>query len=337
MAANLRDVARRADVSVPTASRVLSGADYPVGADLRTRVERAARELDYVPNAQAQTLLQGNAGTVGVLAGDVGDPYFSEIINGIHAVATARKLLVTICNSNRDVARELEYFRLLQAHRTGIVIIAGSELADETYKRGMAARSRSFQAGGGRVIAVGNPFLEADHVLVDNVAGGRALGEHLLAFEHREIGVVAGDAKVLSTVDRIAGLRAAIENAGGVVHVRYGSASRDGGYIGAQELLKDHPEITAVVGSADQMAIGAMAFLRQAGRTVPGDLSIAGFNDIAGCEDVVPALTSVRLPLREMGAAALELATTPAPPAKPLERQLSTELIVRGSTGPARR
>ncbi|GLY71561.1 LacI family DNA-binding transcriptional regulator [Amycolatopsis taiwanensis] len=337
MAANLRDVARRAGVSVPTASRVLSGADYRVSDDLRARVERAARELDYVPNAQAQALLQGNAGTVGVLAGDVRDPYFSEIINGVHAAATVRKLLVTICNTDRDVARELEYFRLLQAHRTGIVIIAGSELDDETYKRGMAARSRSFQNSGGRVIAVGNPFLEADHVLVDNVAGGRALGEHLVALGHREIGVVAGDAKVLSTVDRIAGLREALEGAGGMVHVRYGSASREGGYAGAQELLKDHPGSTAIVGSADQMAIGALTFLRHAGRTVPGDISIAGFNDIAGCEDVVPALTSVRLPLTEMGAIALELATTPAPPDKPLVRELSTELIVRESTGRARR
>ncbi|WP_433410190.1 LacI family DNA-binding transcriptional regulator [Saccharomonospora azurea] len=336
MAATLRDVARRARVSVSTASRVLSGADYPVGADLRSRVERAARELDYVPNAQAQALLQGTVGTVGVLAGDVRDPYFSEIINGIHAAATARKLLVTICNTDRDVDRELEYFRLLQAHRTGAVIVAGSELSDETYKRGMAARSRAFQDSGGRVIAVGNPFLEADHVLVDNIAGGRALGEHLVAHGHREIGVAAGDSTVLSTMDRIAGLRAALESVGGVVHVRYGEASREGGRLGARDLLERHPGITAIVGSADQMAIGALAFLRKAGVAVPDDVSVAGFNDIVGCEDVVPALTSVRLPLRDMGEAALELATTPAPSEEPLVRRLGTELIMRDSTGPAR-
>src|SRR5690625_2366097 len=99
MSVNLKDVAKRAGVSVPTASRVLSGSDYPVLPELRRRVQDAATELDYVPNAQAQGLLRGNTGMIGVLAGDVGDPYFSEMVNGIHDRATAENLLVTICHT----------------------------------------------------------------------------------------------------------------------------------------------------------------------------------------------------------------------------------------------
>src|SRR5699024_3948609 len=102
MAVTLKDVAQRAGVSVPTASRVLSGSSYPVVSEQRERVEEAAHELDYVPNAQAQGLLRGNTGTIGVLVGDVGDPYFSEIVNGIHERATAENLLVTICHTERD-------------------------------------------------------------------------------------------------------------------------------------------------------------------------------------------------------------------------------------------
>jgi len=337
MAVKLRDVARRAGVSAPTASRVLSGSDYPVAAELRERVERAAHELDYVPNAQARALLRGNQGSVGVLVGEVDDPYFSEIVNGIQEVAAARHLLVTICHTRRDVDRELEYFRLLQAHRTGIVIIAGSGLTDGRYISAMAARSRSFESAGGRVVAIGDPLFDVDRVLADNRSGAHQLGAHLAGLGHREIGVVAGDPAVASTLERVAGLRETVGAVGGTLVVRHGPATRDGGHDGAAELLARHPGLTAIVGTADQMAIGALAHLREARRAVPEGLSVAGFNDIAVARDLVPALTTVRLPLRAMGAAALEMALAAAPTAEPLVSELGTELVVRGSTGPAPR
>ncbi|MPV36480.1 LacI family DNA-binding transcriptional regulator [Georgenia subflava] len=336
MAVNLRDVARRAGVSTPTASRVLSGSDYPVAPELRERVEQAARELDYVPNAQAQALLRGNPRTVGVLVGEVDDPYFSEIVNGIQAVATTHHLLVTICNTKRDIDRELEYFRLLQAHRTGVVIIAGSGLIDDRYTEAMTARTRSFQQSGGRVVAIGDPLFDVDRVLVDNAPGARELGAHLVGLGHRDVAMLAGAANVASTVERVAGLREAVERAGGTLHVRHGSPTRDGGWSGAAEVLAAHPEVTALVGSADQMAIGALAHLRAQGRAVPGEVSVAGFNDIAIAKDLEPSLTTVRLPLQEMGRSALELATTPAPDEEYLVRTLATELVVRRSTAAAR-
>ncbi|WP_277050577.1 LacI family DNA-binding transcriptional regulator, partial [Ruania albidiflava] len=182
---NLRDVAHRAGVSVPTASRVLSGSDYPVAQNLRARVVEAARELDYVPNAQAQALLRGDPRTVGVLVGTVDDPYFSEIVNGVQDVATAQHLLVTICNTDRDIDRELEYFRLLQAHRTGYVIVAGSGLVDPRYVAEMGSRIRSFTASGGRAVAIGHPQVEVDRVVTDNTGGAEQLGRHLTALGHR--------------------------------------------------------------------------------------------------------------------------------------------------------
>ncbi|UFU05008.1 LacI family DNA-binding transcriptional regulator [Ruania halotolerans] len=326
---NLRDVARHAGVSVPTASRVLSGSDYPVAEQLRTRVLAAADELDYVPNAQAQGLLTGNPGTVGVLVGTVDDPYFSEIVNGVQDVATARHLLVTICNTERDVDRELAYFRLLQAHRTGIVIIAGSGLQDARYIEGMTGRVRSFERSGGRVVAIGHPLIDVDRVLADNAGGAQDLGRHLTGLGHREVGVLAGVAEVNSTVERLNGLRESIDGAGGRLHLRHGAPTRDEGYLGAGELLEAHPEITALVGTADQMAIGATSWLRDHGRDVPEEIAVAGFNDIAVSRDL--DLTSVRLPLRDMGVMALEVALSPAPE-DPVVRELETELIVRGTT-----
>lgn len=337
MAVNLKDVANRAGVSVPTASRVLSGSDYPVLPELRRRVEIAAEELDYVPNAQAQGLLRGNTGMIGVLAGDVGDPYFSEMVNGIHEVATRRQLLVAICQTERDIDQELAYFKMLQAHRAAVVILAGSGLDDDGYRERVSARSRSFMASGGRVVTIGTPILNVDNVRVDNTLGAVDLAQHLVDLGHRKVGVLAGPANVGSTVERLDGLRRVIESAGGALWVRHGAPTRDDAYGGARELLTESPEITAVVGSADQMAMGAMAWLRDQGRSVPQDVSVAGFNDIDVARDLTPALTTVRLPLREMGEAALTIALeAPSEDGAGAVRWLNTELLVRKSTGPVR-
>ncbi|MGH3585323.1 MAG: LacI family DNA-binding transcriptional regulator [Pseudonocardia sp.] len=333
MAVNLRDVARRAGVSVPTASRVLSGSDYTVAAELRERVERAAAELRYVPNAHARALLGGALSTVGVLAGDVGDPYFSQIIDGVQELASRHRMLVTICNTGRDVDRELEYFTLLHTHRAGVVIIAGSELRDERYRSGLQERVRSFLTTGGKVVAIGHPDLDVDRVLVDNALGGRELGTHLAELGHREVGVLAGVAHLASTIERVDGLASAVRARGGTVHVRHGPATRDGGREGARQLLAEHPGITALVGTADQMAVGAMAHLRGAGVPVPDRVSVAGFNDILIARDVTPPLTTVRLPLEEMGATALRLAMDASGAGAPRTRRLTTQLVVRGSTG----
>ncbi len=331
MSVSLRDVAERAGVSVATASRVLSGSDYPVRATLREKVQEAAAALDYVPNAQAQGLLAGRSNTVGVLVGEVGDPYFATMVNGIHDVATEQNLLVTICGTARDMDRELAYFRLLQAHRTGIVILAGSGMIDETYATAMAARTRSFVASGGRVVAIGDPAAKVDRVLVDNRAGMRLLGDHLVSLGHRRVGMVAGNPGLASTQERIAGVREAIENAGGEVHVRHVPQTREGGLDGAAALCAEHPNLTAVVGSADQMALGAMQFIRDQGRRIPEDVAVAGCNDISAAQDAYPQLTSVRLPLREMGATALRLALADAS-AEPVTRLFEPTLVVRGST-----
>lgn len=337
MSVNLKDVAKHAGVSVPTASRVLSGSDYPVLPELRDRVLRAAEELDYVPNVQAQGLLRGTTGMIGVLAGDVGDPYFSEMINGIHAVAFERRLLVAICQTERDIEQELAYFKMLQAHRAAVVILAGSGLDDEDYRRRVTARTNSFLATGGRVVSIGTPIADVDNVRVDNTAGAVDLAQHLVDLGHRHVGVLAGPANVGSTVERLGGLRQVIEAAGGTVNVRHGSPTRDDAYGGAGEMLADHPEVTALVGSADQMAMGAMAWLRDQGIDVPGEVSVAGFNDIDVARDLTPALTTVRLPLRTMGEAALTIALDESSAdSHSAVRWLNTELLVRKSTGPVR-
>src|SRR5699024_2673051 len=143
-------------------------------------------------------------------------------------------------------------------------------------------------------------------VVTDNTGGAEQLGRHLTALGHRHVGVLVGVASVSSTIERLAGLRAAIQASGGTLHLRHGEPTMDSGYTGAGELLDAHPQCTARLGIADQMAIGALSRLRVHDRLVPVQVSVAGVNDIA-----VPRalqLISVRLPLRQMGAPSLQIA-----------------------------
>jgi LacI family transcriptional regulator len=333
MVVTLKDVADRAGVSSATASRVLSGSDYPVNDEMRRRVEAAATELDYVPNAQAQGLLFGNPRSVGIVVGDVGDPYFSAMIDGVQGLATELQYLLTVVNTHRSLRHELDAFRALRAHRVGIAILAGSGLANEQYTESMTVALKAAKESGEVVVVVGRHSLGVDvaNVSVDNVKAGALLGRHLHELGHRRVGVLAGRMDLTSTIDRLEGLRSVL---GAGLVVREVQATRDGGWEGAGALLAEFPEITALVGTADQMAIGAMVRLREHGVPVPGAVSVAGCNDIWVSRDLDPGLTTVRLPLQEMGEAALQLGIA-ARDGRTSQVELPVSLVVRGSTGPA--
>ena len=335
MVANLMDVARRAGVSVATASRVLSGSNYPVSEDTRRRVEASAAELHYIPNAQAQGLLRGNPRAVGVVVGDVGDPYFSEMIAGLQTLATELQYLVTVINTRRSVQLELDAVRVLRANRVGISIIAGSGLVEAEYAAAMTSALSAAIDAGEAVVTIGRHALgvEVSGVSVDNVQAGLLLGDHLKRLGHRNVAVLSGSMNLTSVVDRVEGLR---QSLGSGLVVREVVATRDGAWAAMEPLLDAHPDLTAVVGTADQMAMGALAWLRSKDISVPGMISVAGVNDIWVAKDMTPSLTTVRLPLAEMGATALRLGIG-ALKGKIEHKRLPVELVVRGSTGVARR
>jgi LacI family transcriptional regulator len=334
MVVNLKSVAKHAGVSVATASRVLSGSEYPVNEEMRRRVEASANELKYIPNAQAQGLLLGNPRAVGVVVGDVGDPYFSEMIDGLQAVATELQYMVTVVNTHRSLRHELDAFRALRAHRVGIAILAGSGLVQAEYGEAMTLALTAAREAGESVVTVGRHALglELPTVYVDNVEAGRLIGEHLRDLGHQDVGVLAGSMDLTSTVDRVEGLRSVF---GDRLVVREITPTRNGGWEATGPMLRDHPDLTALVGTADQMATGAISWLRENGRQVPADLSVVGCNDIWVARDLVPSLTTVRLPLQEMGAAALRLGIA-AREGHVSQEKLEIRLVVRDSTGPAR-
>ncbi|MFH8841163.1 LacI family DNA-binding transcriptional regulator [Streptomyces sp. NPDC017868] len=344
MTVTLADVAARARVSPATVSRVLNG-NYPVAASTRERVLRAVDELDYVLNGPASSLAAATSDLVGVLVNDIADPFFgimaSAAQSAIGESATGRgggEKLAVVCNTGGSPERELTYLTLLQRQRAAAVILMGGSLEDPEHLAATAGKLTKLAGAGTRVVLCGRPPAPGDAsaaaLVFDNRTGGRLLTEHLLGLGHRRIGYVAGPTDRTTTRHRLEGHREALAAAGvpegPTVHGPYDRAS---GYGATAELLARDPHLTAVVAANDTVALGVCAALRERGLYIPGDVSVAGFDDLPFSVDAVPALTTVRLPLHETGVRAGRLAMrAEEPPAGGVEA-VPGELVVRGSTG----
>ncbi|MFF6777689.1 LacI family DNA-binding transcriptional regulator [Streptomyces sp. NPDC012637] len=258
--------------------------------------------------------------------------------------------LAVVCNTGGSPARELTYLTLLQRQRAAAVILTGGSLEDPEHLAAVTAKLSRLAEAGTRVVLCGRPPLGeptaggpagepavAATLAFDNRTGARRLTEHLLALGHRRIGYVAGPENRTTTRHRLEGHRAALAAAGvaegPTAHGRYDRAS---GYEATAELLDRDPDLTAVVAANDTVALGVCAALRDRGLSIPGDVSVAGFDDLPFAIDAVPPLTTVRLPLHEAGARAGRLALgTEAPPAGGVAT-IAAELVVRGSTAAPR-
>ncbi|WP_327236550.1 LacI family transcriptional regulator [Streptomyces sp. NBC_01317] len=359
MTVTLADVAARARVSPATVSRVLNG-NYPVAATTRERVLRAVDELDYVLNGPASSLAAATSDLVGILVNDIADPFFGIMagaaqteIGGQEGTGRAGgEKLAVVCNTGGSPERELTYLTLLQRQRAAAVVLTGGALEDPDHIAAMASKLAKLADAGTRVVLCGRPPLPDGEAIVaalafDNRGGGRRLTEHLLALGHRKIGYVAGPAERTTTRHRLEGHRAAL-GAGGFGGVDgvglgdqelltvHGPYTRRSGYEATLELLRRAPDLTAVIGANDTVALGACAAVRDQGLRIPQDISVAGFDDLPFSVDAMPALTTVRLPLYEAGARAGRLAMgTEAPPPGGIAT-IGAELMVRGSTGAAR-
>ncbi|WP_433382893.1 LacI family DNA-binding transcriptional regulator [Actinoplanes sp. CA-142083] len=330
--ATLADVARHAGVSTATASRIINGSPKPVADALRARVLAAVAELKYVPNAHAQMLARSHRSAVGVIVHDVSDPYFAEITRGLQRVAEADGRLAIICNSYREPDRELEYIDLLHAHQVAAIVIAGSGYLDAPTAARLDDRLRAFEATGGRIAVIGRHEHTGDAVMPDNEEGGFLAASHLFDLGHSEIAVIAGPAYLTTTADRLTGVRRAVRKyrhklpKERIVHSDF---TRDGGVAVTQRILAEFPAVTAIAALNDSMAVGALAALRDAGRRV----AVVGFDDMPIARDVTPSLTSVRLPLTELGERAMRLALGAAAD-EPRVEHVPAELVRRESTWP---
>lgn len=328
----LIDVAREAGVSLATASRSLNGSARKVNEEYRQRVLEAAARLNYSPNFSAQAVARGATTTVALLVADIADPYFSSIASGLVAEADRDGLIVTMAATERSPERELELVRQLRGQRPRVIILAGSRRTDEPSGGALADELDAYERAGGRVVLISRNEYDFLTVLVNNREGGEQLARELVRIGYRKFAVITAP-ELRTAADRIDGFRAGLAAAGGtlddeaLISVDF---TRDGGYEGMRTLIdRGLDGVEAVFAANDVMAVGALSAVRDAG-LVPGrDLAVAGYDDIQTVRDVTPPLTTVRIPLEELGRRALQLALDD--PGIDTSA-ISTEVVLREST-----
>jgi LacI family transcriptional regulator len=226
--------------------------------------------------------------------------------------AEERGLMVTIGSTERRPAREAALVRVLRGQRPRSVIIVGSRWAEAGPEGELGDELTAFERGGGRVTMISQPHLPFRTVEIRNEEGAAALAERLIRHGYRSAAILTGPAGLITAQERTRGFAQAFAAHGHPIDDRWlvpGDFTRDGGFLGAAELRRRGlAEIELIFAVNDLMAVGAMAYLRSAGVRLPQDVAVAGFDDISSLRDVIPALTTVSLPLELIGRRAVELA-----------------------------
>jgi len=331
----LHDVAREAGVSYATASRALNGSDRTVRAENVTRVQAAAAKLGYAPHLSAQAIARGSTSTAALVVSDVDDPYFSSIAAGVTEAAEAAGLIVTMAVADRSPALELQIIRTLRGQRPRAIVIAGSRIEGAETRTALIEELTAYRTAGGRIALITQDDLPFDTLAIDNHGGAYRLARALVDRGYRRFAVLHGADAIRSSHDRRTGFAAGLHEAGLALDPRHSievAFTREGGIDGARRLVEQGmDDVDAVFAVNDMMAIGAMTAFRDAGLTPGLDVAIAGFDDIGSTVDVMPSLTTVRVPLREIGVTALELALSGTDHGVV---PIATEVILRDSTPP---
>jgi len=332
------DVARKAGVSITTASRVLNNVDYPVAAATRRRVEAAARELHYSPSALARALVTRRSGIVGVLVGDMVDPYFAEIARGVEDAARRAGYLVAVCNTDRDPETERRYIATLSDYHVDALIFIGGDIVSPTVQRKLKQQLALAAKRGTLAVACAGEHANLPTIDIDHDAAARDMTDYLLSLGHRRIGFIGGPRDVSTSGQREAGFRGALADRG--LHpslVIDADFTYSGGFEAAKRLLVDHTP-TAIFAANDQMALGALNAARALELGVPADVTVVGFGDTGAAEHAAPALTTVSMPRHQLGHSAMQsLLTAIAAKTTRIEsRRLPYRVVLRESSAPPR-
>lgn len=302
----LEQVADLAGVSRATASRAVNGGNR-VSAHSLAAVQAAVRTLGYSPNPAARSLVTRRTDSVAVVVPEpdervFADPFFARTLRGVNQILSERdlQLVLLMARPGDEETRMLRY--LGRRHVDGVIVVShhrSDHLADHLADLKLPC------------VFMGRPWTSADRVAyvdTDNVAGGRTATEVLVERGCRRIGTIAGPTDMTAGADRLTGFRQALANAGlDATAVEYGYFTEEGGHAAAERLLVAHPDIDGIVAASDLMAAGALVALRAAGRRVPEDVAVVGFDDVGVAERSDPPLTTMHNPIREMAEQATRL------------------------------
>jgi LacI family transcriptional regulator len=329
---SIKDVAREAGVSTATVSHVVNNTRF-VSEEVRARVLGAVERCGYYPNAHARSLASGRSQTLGLVVSDISNPFFPELIKSIEAAAFERGYDLILSNTNYDPDRTSHYVRRFIERKVAGVVVMTSEL-DKTLLGELASRDVSVV-----FLDLGKPGVHMSNLSVNYETGIEEAICHLVALGHKEIAFVSGPERLRSAARRLEAFHNSMHRHLPRARARFyrGDFKLDGGRRAATEMLAASARPTAVLAANDLMALGVMAELRAAGLTIPRDVSVIGFDDIAFAASAEPPLTTVCLPRVELGRRAVEALMTNIehPESHGVQVNIPTYLITRASTAPA--
>ena len=326
----IKEVSELAGVSLATVSRVMNGSDR-VREATKKRVRVAMETLGYMPNSAAQSLASNRTNTLGMVVSWLDGPFYGPAMSAVEQTLRQQNKHVIIVSGHETEQHEIEAVQFLKARQVdGLILL--TESLDKEY---LQTLSKDFP-----IYLINRQYqgLEDRNMWLDNELGGYEATRYLLDQGHRELICIAGQVFKQDAQDRVRGFKRALQEAGLSVsddQVKHTRFDIPGGVAAISALDARGLNYTAVVAGSDEMAIGAMEWLRQRGRNVPEDVSVIGFDDQVVADFVTPKLTTMRYPVYEMAKACANMAVREIYnkiPATGL--QFSPSLVVRQSVAP---
>jgi LacI family transcriptional regulator len=303
--ATIKEVARRAKVSVGTVSNVLSGV-VPVSPRLRQRVRAAIRELDYHANQVARSLKVKQTNMLGMVVSDITNPFFPQLVRGAEDAALKQGYLLILFNTDDRVERERQVLSVLRSRRVdGVLLVVAPGDGDVSHIR------RTIEAGT-PVVSLDRipPGVTLDSVSVDNVKGAQVAVRHLITLGHRRIAIITGSLALQTASDRLKGYRLALQEAGleeDPELIVEGDFRQGKGYRLGKDLLLRHRRPSGLFVSNGMMTLGVLQAMEEIGLTCPADVALTSFDDLPLAAAFRPHLTAVAQPAYEIGYRGAEL------------------------------
>lgn len=342
MPITLKDIAQKTGYSVTTISRALGGYS-DVNEQTRQHILHTAEQMGYHPNLVARTLKSQRAHTIGIVtpatAASADSDFFSVLLRGVGYVA-ARHHYDILLSGQMDEADEMRVYRHLVGGKRVDGIVVARTIPDDPRIAYLKKSGLPFVVSGRSDAAQGDDFPYID---ADNRLGLAMLVTHFIDYGHQHIGLILPPAKYMFTHQREEGYRDALREHGlnySPSYVRHASAmDQAGGYEAAGELLAAHPNLTAIIGGTDLIALGVMQALNERGVAVGAGVAVGGFDDIPVAQYATPPLTTIRQPVFEIGKMLAGMLIKIINDESPAETQLliQPELVVRNSSGEKRK
>jgi DNA-binding LacI/PurR family transcriptional regulator len=331
----IKDVAKEAGVSTATVSHVINETKY-VKEETKKKVQNAIGKLNFYPNAHARSLASGKSNFIGLLISDISNPFFPELVKSIEAAAFEHGYNVILFNTNYDAKRAAEYVqRLIELKVAGVAFMTAElepKLIDELQRKQVRVVFND--------LGIVNEFMS--NIVLDYSVGIEEAVSHLVSLGHEKIAHIAGSKTIRSGIIRREAFISAMKKhlpKTKKYRIFEGDFRFEGGRMAARAILDSGKLPTAVVVANDMMALGAMNEFKSTGLSIPSDISVVGFDDIAFASFSEPSLTTVCSPRVEIGRRAIEalITTIKSPNQTGVEVKIPTYLIVRNSTAPPRK